>query len=47
MPQKVIFNEKEYYKIKHEIQKIDKDAFLSVYKAVNVYGNGFEMINRK
>ena len=43
----VIFNEKEYYKIKHEIQKIDKDAFLSVYKAVNVYGNGFEMINRK
>lgn len=43
----VIFNEKEYYKIKHEIQKIDKDAFLSVYKAVNVYGNGFEMISRK
>ena len=43
----VIFNEKEYYRIKHEIQKIDKDAFVSVYKAVNVYGNGFEMINRK
>lgn len=43
----VIFNEKEYYKIKHEIQKIDKDAFISVYKAVNVYGNGFEMISRK
>lgn len=43
----VIFNEKEYYRIKHEIQKIDKDAFLSVYKAVNVYGNGFEMISKK
>jgi len=43
----VIFNEKEYYKIKHKIQQIDKDAFISVYKAVNVYGNGFEKINRK
>lgn len=43
----VIFNEKEYYKIKHKIQEIDKDAFISVYKAVNVYGNGFERISRK
>lgn len=43
----VIFNEKEYYKIKHKIKEIDSDAFISVYKAVNVYGNGFEMINKK
>ena len=43
----VIFNEKEYYKIKHKIQEIDKDAFISVYKAINVYGNGFERISRK
>jgi uncharacterized membrane-anchored protein YitT (DUF2179 family) len=43
----VIFNEKEYYKIKRRIQQIDKNAFISVYKAVNVYGNGFELISRK
>lgn len=43
----VIFNEKEYYKIKHRIQEIDKEAFISVYKAVNVYGNGFEKLEKK
>lgn len=40
----VIFNEKEYFKIKQNIQEIDKDAFISVYKAVNVYGNGFQRL---
>ncbi len=43
----VIFNEKEYYEIKHNIEKIDKDAFISVYKAVNVYGNGFKELLEK
>lgn len=37
----LIFNEHEYYKVKQKIRNIDKDAFISVYKAVNVYGNGF------
>lgn len=43
----VIFNEKEYYKIKHNIEKIDKEAFISVYKAINVYGNGFNKLANK
>ena len=43
----VIFNEKEYYKIKQRIHLIDNQAFISVYKAVNVYGNGFEKIKKK
>lgn len=43
----VIFNEKEYYKIKHNIERIDKKAFISVYKSVNVYGNGFDKLSRK
>ena len=43
----VIINEKEYYKIKHSIEKIDKNAFISVYKAVNVYGNGFNNLTKK
>ena len=40
----VIFNEKEYFKLKYNIEKIDKDAFISVYKAINVYGNGFNKL---
>lgn len=40
----LIFNEKEYYTIKHNIKEIDTDAFISVYKAVNVYGKGFSEI---
>lgn len=40
----VIFNEKEYFKIKYNIEKIDKDAFISVYKSINVYGNGFNKL---
>lgn len=43
----VIFNEKEYYQIKHNVENIDKDAFISVYKAVNVYGNGFRELTKK
>ena len=43
----VIFNEKEYYEIKHNIAKIDKDAFISVYKSINVYGNGFNKLSKK
>lgn len=43
----VIFNEKEYYAIKHNIEEIDKNAFISVYKAVNVYGNGFKKLAKK
>jgi uncharacterized membrane-anchored protein YitT (DUF2179 family) len=43
----VIFNEKEYYKIKYNIEKIDKEAFISVYKAINVYGNGFNKLASK
>jgi len=43
----VIFNEKEYFNIKSNIEKIDKDAFISVYKAVNVYGNGFNRLSKK
>ena len=43
----VIINEKEYYKVKHAIEKIDKEAFISVYKAVNVYGNGFQKLAKK
>lgn len=40
----VIFNEKEYFKIKYNIEKIDNEAFISVYKAINVYGNGFNKL---
>ena len=43
----VIFNEKEYYKIKRNIEKIDKEAFVSVYKSINVYGNGFNRLSKK
>ena len=43
----VIFNEKEYFTIKRNIERIDKDAFISVYKAVNVYGNGFNKLSKK
>lgn len=40
----VVFNEKEYYDIKKNIYLIDENAFLSVYKTINTYGNGFEEI---
>lgn len=43
----VIFNEKEFYQIKHQIEKIDNEAFISVYKAINVYGNGFTKLSDK
>ena len=43
----VIINEKEYYKIKHGIEKIDKQAFISVYKSINVYGNGFNKLSKR
>ena len=38
----VVFNEKEYYDIKRNIYLIDDKAFLSIYKTINTYGNGFE-----
>lgn len=38
----VVFNEKEYYDIKKNIYLIDEKAFLSIYKTINTYGNGFE-----
>lgn len=38
----VVFNEKEYYDIKKNIYLIDKNAFISIYKTINTYGNGFE-----
>ena len=38
----VVFNEKEYYEIKKNINLIDADAFISIYKTINTYGNGFE-----
>lgn len=40
----VIFNEKEYYEIKKNIHLIDNNAFMSVYKSINAYGNGFEKV---
>lgn len=40
----VVFNEKEYYEIKRNIHLIDSDAFMSVYKSINAYGNGFEQV---
>lgn len=40
----VVFNEKEYYDIKKNIYSIDPNAFISVYKSVNTYGNGFEEV---
>ena len=43
----VVINEKEYYKVKKSIEKIDKEAFISVYKAINVYGNGFQILTKK
>ena len=45
----VVFNEKEYYDIKKNIYLIDDKAFISVYKSINAYGNGFEdvFIRRK
>ena len=38
----VVFNEKEYYDIKKNIYLIDEKAFISIYKTINTYGNGFE-----
>lgn len=45
----VVFNEKEYYDIKKNIYLIDEKAFLSIYKTINTYGNGFEefLVRRK
>lgn len=45
----VVFNEKEYYDIKRNIYLIDEKAFISIYKTINTYGNGFEefLIRRK
>lgn len=40
----VVFNEKEYYDIKKNIYMIDEKAFISTYKTINTYGNGFEEI---
>lgn len=37
----VVFNEKEYYEIKKNIHAIDSKAFISVYKSINAYGEGF------
>ena len=45
----VVFNEKEYYEIKRNIYLIDESAFISIYKTINTYGNGFEefLVRRK
>ena len=44
----VVFNEKEYYDIKKNIYMIDENAFISIYKTINTYGNGFEeLITRR
>lgn len=45
----VVFNEKEYYEIKKNIHLIDEGAFVSIYKTINTYGNGFEefLVRRK
>lgn len=45
----VVFNEKEYYDIKKNIHMIDESAFVSIYKTINTYGNGFEefLVRRK
>ena len=40
----IVFNEKEYYDIKKNIYEIDNKAFISVYKSINAYGEGFEEI---
>lgn len=40
----VVFNEKEYFDIKKNIYAIDNNAFISVYKSINAYGEGFEEI---
>ena len=40
----IVFNEKEYYEIKRNIHLIDSNAFMSVYKSINAYGNGFEKV---
>lgn len=40
----VVFNEKEYYEMKKNIHLIDENAFMSVYKSINAYGNGFEKV---
>lgn len=40
----VVFNEKEYYDIKKNIYEIDNKAFISVYKSINAYGEGFDEI---
>lgn len=38
----VVFNEKEYFDIKKNIYMIDENAFISIYKTISTYGNGFE-----
>lgn len=38
----IVFNEKEYYDIKKNIYEIDNKAFISVYKSINAYGEGFD-----
>lgn len=45
----VVFSEKEYYEIKKNIHSIDDSAFVSIYKTINTYGNGFEefLVRRK
>lgn len=40
----IVFNEKEYYDIKKNIYAIDNKAFISVYKSINAYGEGFDEI---
>ena len=40
----IVFNEKEYYDIKKSIYSIDNKAFISVYKSINAYGEGFDDI---
>ena len=40
----VVFNEKEYYEIKKHVHEIDNNAFISVYKSINAYGEGFEEV---
>lgn len=40
----IVFNENEYYEIKRNVHKIDNKAFISVYKSINAYGEGFDEI---
>lgn len=43
----VVFSEKEYYDMKKNVYSVDPSAFISVYKSVNTYGNGFEEVTLK